>query len=299
MKKRAAQVLIVLAVMTAGLLTVHSQAQNNSLSGSVIAYQVSNGVDPVGIHVMDIDGKHDHLLTDSASNNNGPAWSPDGRFITFTSDRDGHAEIYVMKANGENTHRLTNTDHDSLNPSWSPDGNSIVYDSCQDSGSQCEIYVMDADGRNPHRLVDFTFVNYGFPAWSPNGDFIAFNASASGGINIYLVDANGNNLHPLTNGIFAINPTWSPDSKRIAFSNHLDSFIYVIDIDGKNLRDLSHGNGRQPAWSPDGKHIAFVSLRNGKLGLWLMDADGKNQHSLTQLSAEYARPAWKPSFLIF
>ena len=76
-----------------------------------------------------------------------PNWSPNGRKITFASDRDGDNEIYTMSPNGANVHQLTvNADDDEF-PNWSPDGRLITLNSNRDGNY--EIYTVRADGGNP------------------------------------------------------------------------------------------------------------------------------------------------------
>ena len=69
---------------------------------------------------MNADGSGLTRLTDNLADDRFPAWSPDGRRMAFTSDRDGNKEIYVMNADGSAQTRLTNNpDHD-MDPAWSP-----------------------------------------------------------------------------------------------------------------------------------------------------------------------------------
>jgi TolB protein len=96
-----------------------------------------------------------------------PAWSPDGRKIAFTSDRDGNREIYVMNADGTGLTRLTNDDVDDENPSWSPDGNQIAFN--RRVLGHLQIFVMNADGSAPTRLTELSpaVANIG-PSWGRN-----------------------------------------------------------------------------------------------------------------------------------
>jgi TolB protein len=123
--------------------------------------------------------------------------------------------------------------------------------------------VMDVERGLSVRLVQ-TGYNYLPPAWSPDGERIAFIIDDT---EIYVMDADGGNLRNLSNhpaGDF--NPVWSPDGRQIAFTSMRGAFpgLYVIDVDGGTARLV-----REPidvnavvAWSADGTHIAFVTARS-------------------------------------
>jgi len=80
-----------------------------------------------------------------------PHWSPDGRQIVFTSDRDGDPEIYVVNADGSDLRRLTSVPGRDAHPSFSRDGKRIVFQSPRDGGDT-NVYVMNLDGSGQTRL---------------------------------------------------------------------------------------------------------------------------------------------------
>lgn len=188
------------------------------------------------IHRMAGDGSGDSALTRTAQENTEPALSPDGRTIAFTSYRDGNAEIYVMDADGNNQRRLT-TDKQSDNaPAWTPDGR-IVFRSMRDRWAN--FYVMDADGANLRQLTA-SRVDKGSPVLSPDGRWIAFVGHGElGRSDIHVLPMAGGEARNLTGGLSKNQksfPSWSPDSKRLAYveAKDLTLNVNVIDPDGTN-----------------------------------------------------------------
>ena len=154
----------------------------------------------------------DHDSVDWGFMDGGPAWSPDGGRIAFSSGRGGDGldelRVYVMNADGSGVERLTGNDNylEGL-PSWSLDGDRIAFVS---GGvgffDDQEIYVMNADGSG---LVQLTENDYRDeePAWSPDGGRIAFVSNRDGDDGIYIMNADGSGVVRLGDGL---SPAWSP-----------------------------------------------------------------------------------------
>jgi Tol biopolymer transport system component len=165
----------------------------------------------------------------------------------------------------------------------------IAFSSTRDGNS--EIYVMNPDGTDVTRLTH----NPGYdalPAWSPDGKEIAFVSNRDGNNEIYVMKADGSNQRNLTkNAGSDSNPSWSPHGNKITFDSDRDgnSEIYVMDSNGHHQKRLTTNLSYDPAWSPDGSTIAFLYH-----GIWVMNADGTNQHSLAGFPPNYFSPAWSP-----
>jgi TolB protein len=166
---------------------------------------------------------------------------------------DGWVDIGLVSSNGGKIVHLTNHPDKDGHPCWSPDGETIAFVSYRDGPPH--IYLMDWDGGNQRKVTD-SDLNELEPAWSPDGSTIAFLAAdQSDTSNIYLVNADGTDIRPLTDevGSYNENPVWSPDGTMIAFwSNRAgNKDIYAINVDGSGLINLTNdpGEDENPSWS--------------------------------------------------
>jgi TolB protein len=102
---------------------------------------------------MNADGRAQRKLTREASGwpYAALAWSPDGRKLAFTSDRDGNAEVYTINSDGSGLRRLTNNPEYDGDAVWSPDGRQLVLVSNRDGGYG--VYIVNADGSGQRRLA--------------------------------------------------------------------------------------------------------------------------------------------------
>jgi hypothetical protein len=157
------------------------------------------------------------------------------------------------------------------------------------------ISVINPDATGFKTLVDGgRGWEYRSPTWSPDGSRIAFASNRDGNWNLFVMEADGSWVTPLTRGTGSDDqPAWSPDGARIAFESDRDGDfdIYLMNSDGSDAVNLTNGpaEDRGPAWSPDGTRIVFSS--NG--GLHVINANGTGLRRLTLLTTDTA-PDWSP-----
>jgi Tol biopolymer transport system component len=238
-----------------------------------------------------------------------PAWSPSGRSIAFTVDRNPpegpRIAIYVARADGTGLHRVVGGRSQDYAPAWSPDGRWIAFAKASYGGFRSlGVFVVRADGRMAHRLTRDACDDT--PAWAPAGRQLVVSRCGS----LYVVGADGTHARRLTTppppdpsdgGEFTdVEPDWSPDGRWIAFtrSEQFDpgggeiDYLYVIRPDGTGERQVTDGGfDRSPAWSPDGRRLAYASYTGIST---VVVSTGQTRTMVPSRGADLSSPAWRP-----
>ena len=211
------------------------------------------------------------------------------KFAYSRKPPNGTTEIYVVDGKGGEPIQLTDDWRWNRWPAWSADGNLLAFIA---SGT---LAVMEADGKNRRNIAAGTFFR---PAWSPNGRQIA----VMKGLSLWIFDVETREGREIPKTRVGMSPTWSPDGAQIAFRSDIrhegNWDIYLIDIDGQNLKRLTtnRGDDHYPDWSPDGSEIAFSSDRSGKSQIYVMNLIGRKKiRQLTDLPFSGQGPVWSPA----
>ena len=165
-------------------------------------------------------------------------------------------------------------------------------------GKGKEIYLMDYDGQRVRRLTTTNTINI-TPAWSPDGNRLAFVSWRDGRPGVYFLDSEGKLTRVPTNAAeLNSSPDWSPDGRKIVYTTIAEgnAEIFVLDLaSGSNVRlTRSQAIDTSPAWSPNGREIAFTSDRSGSPQIYIMDVDGGNVRRVSAEGNYNDSAAWSP-----
>ncbi|MBT3365956.1 MAG: Tol-Pal system beta propeller repeat protein TolB [Nitrospina sp.] len=253
------------------------------------------------IYLIDFDGYNLRRLTHDRTLNLSPAWSPDGKWIIYTSYAARNPDLIMIDTSGKRRQTLHRLPGLNAAPSWSPDMQKIALVLSRDQNS--EVYILNKD----HQLKRLTrhFNIDTSPTWSPDGKKIAFTSdrSGTGSPQIYIMDSEKGDQSKVTRISFGSayndNPAWSPNGDQIAYTSRVGKRfkISIYDLNTHKSRVVTTGSGsyEQPSWSPDGRFIIYRGRENDRFDLFIQKVGSNVARQLT-FSGKGHSPAWSSYF---
>jgi dipeptidyl aminopeptidase/acylaminoacyl peptidase len=240
-----------------------------------------------------------------------PVLSNDGKYVAFLSNgnqKRGELFIDLWLGDARTGERIKRLVKSTLNPdfeelrllysqsAFSNDEKTLAF-TAQRQGKDV-LYLLDIPSKNVRKRLDLPLDAVTGPSYSPDDRHIVFSGTLGGITDLYIIDADGKNLRKLTNDLYGdLQPTWSPDGKRIAFATDRAPptditklrfakwQIALMDPETGAIEIVPNqaGHNLNPVWAPDGKSIAYISDRTGVQNVFLYDLTDKLQYQLTNV----------------
>jgi Tol biopolymer transport system component len=211
-------------------------------------------------------------------------------------DRDGDAGPVRVRAT-----QLTALPGLEASPSLSPDGDWVVY--AGEDGSNRDIYLRTVVGERGINLTESSDADDYAPAFSPEGDRIAFRSTRDGG-GLYVMGRTGEAVRRVSDR--GETPAWSPDGRELVYAledvgtmplnmEPERSGLWVLELETGRERELLASDAVLPSWSPDGRWIAYTTRElNMRPSLWRIPAAGGDPEMLTDEQGQDWGGAWSP-----
>ena len=262
------------------------------------------------VYICDFDGSNVRQITTAKSPHVSPSWSPDGRFLTFTSFEDGNPDLFLYDLEKGKKQKLSGVKGLNSGAHWSPDGELIALTGSKNGDA--DIYTIHRDGSRRSLLITGHGLDVD-PAFSPNKKWMAFVSGRFGNPHIFVGTLKWEGKDKVRviadrrityAGWYNATPSWSPDSDKLAFAGYdrdIDRFdIFIVNPNGSRLERLTlrNGDNENPTWSPNGQLIAFQSTRTGNKNIkgpakiYVMNRDGGGQREIPLPLYDAQTPEW-------
>jgi Tol biopolymer transport system component len=217
-----------------------------------------------------------------------PSWSADGRWIVYTSNASGNADLWKQRLGDPDPTQLTSSPFSETQPAWAPDGRYIVFRSERDGGG---LYLVPAEGGVERMISSFGYD----PLWSPDSTRIIFKRSdvLPDLPTIYVVGLDGKPPQPVRPDVLgqfmSLHAAWHPDGRHVSIWGSMrrgGMTFLTVPLDGGNVvapemstqveRDLASLSPGKFVWSRSGREIYFEASAGDTRNIWRVTIDPRS-----------------------
>lgn len=277
-----------------------------SLAGSKIYFvsdrgaKRADGTSIKEIWSMDFDGQNQQRMTNNGTITKSPALSADGKLLAYVFQEDHAWKMRLMNIQTRRAEAFVSPSSSVIN---TPDitGGKLWFSMVADGFSQ--LMSSNLDGSNRQRISHTKSIEVSPRANPRNPDDVVFVSGRTGHPQLFRMKADGSNVQMISDGSGeAVNPAWSPDGAKLAFSwtrGYDWGQFNIFIIDASRPRDyiqVTRGAGpnENPYWAPDGVHIVFSRKVGQNAQIFTMLANGTRVKQLTT-TGHNEQPVWAPA----
>jgi tricorn protease len=263
--------------------TVYFLSDRN-LDMNIFAYDTNTG------DLREVEGKEAYDIKYLSAGAGKLIFAREGYLYTY-DPASGRTDQVVVDVNADNVNirpHIKNVSTEIGNFHISPTGARAVFE------AHGEILTVPAEKGDVRNLTRTPGVMERYPAWSPDGRYVAYFSDESGEYAVHIRDQLGREEPirvPVPDPTFFYSPSWSPDSDKIVFTDKPGT-IWVLDVESRNLTRVDELSSN-PAWSPDGKWIAYQHSRVNRFGVvWAYSLEDGSRHQITDGMSDAAEPVF-------
>lgn len=253
----------------------------------------SVGGDPNELHVQSFSGGQSKVLVKETWVHSA-CWAPDGKSVLYCPNNATSRGIWLVPKSGGEARLVQGAGAKVQDITFSQAGDLAAFTEENPRHDLWSAPLRDAGAPRPlivsGRIHDS-------PHFSPDGKRLAFYSNRAGRMQVWIADASGGGVHPLTDGLY---PNWSPDGRRLVYQSQ--DGIRTIGADGGAAEIVwSRGNNyaTAPSWSPDGKWIYVESNLAGGIDIWKFPAKPGDGAPVRVTQSGGSRPQVFEGFLYF
>ena len=246
------------------------------------------------IYTSDFDGSGSRKLTDYGRISLSPSLSPDGKYLAFTSYREGRPNLYVIEAETGRQVWVNREEGMKIPGSWL-DTKTLAF--TQTSGRISTIFAEDVESKSRRVLLQKEGILTS-PNFTPDGKKMVFVSDMYGGPQIFVKDMTSGDVKRISYaGTYNTAPAVSPKGDLIAFGCNAGGGyeICVMNVDGSNQRILTDGGiNDSPSFSPCGRYILYSSQKGRRTNVYMMLFNGENKRPLKFTEGDESQPRFLP-----
>lgn len=269
------------------------------MASSRVIFGRTRGDGGTDLVVVDADGEGRRRVASHEGLALSPSFSPDGRHVAYTAmGRSGSWEVLELDLEDGSTRTLTPKPGLNLVPAYSSDGSRLAV--THSDGPREDLWEIDVQGGRRHLLQAGAMAG----SYSPDGRWIAYNSDRLGSNQVWIMPVEGGDPRLVSpwgeagDALYEI-PDWSPRGPVVAFHGGRPLHYQILVVDTSDpaapVRQLTwEGWSEGPSWAPDGRHLVLHGMREGREGLYVLDAVTGRTRLLVP-GGDVRTPDWSPA----